>query len=76
MSITDYHRAIFEHLEAYRAEHPEARLTYSLRSKNTAGRGKSKYLFPGNDKYIAVGLYAPHNEWQYQNPKYQFCLPV
>ena len=61
MSITDYHRAIFDYLEAYRAEHPEAKLTYSLRSKNTAGRAKSDYLFTGNDKYIAVGLYAPQN---------------
>ncbi|GAB3049060.1 AAA family ATPase [Spirosoma pulveris] len=61
MTITEYHRAIFDFLEDYRARHPEAKLTYSLRSKNTAGRAKNDYLFTGNDKYIAVGLYAPHN---------------
>ena len=61
MTITDYHRAIFDHLEAYRANYPQARLTYSLRSKDTAARAKSDYLFTGNDTYIAVGLYAPQN---------------
>ena len=61
MAITDYHRAIFDFLETYREEHPEANLTYSLRQKNIIGRPRNQYLFIGNDRYISIGLYAPHN---------------
>ncbi|WP_019986598.1 McrB family protein [Rudanella lutea] len=61
MNITDYHRAIFEFLEQYRKDHPEANLTYSLRNNNSAKRPKHLYLFTGNDFYIFVGMYAPHN---------------
>ncbi len=59
MTITDYHRAIFDYLETYRREHPEAGLTYSLRQKNKAGRPRNLYLFTGDDKYISIGLYGP-----------------
>lgn len=61
MAITDYHRAIFDFLETYREEHPEVKLTYALRQKNTEGRPRNQYLFIGNDRYIAIGLYAPQN---------------
>lgn len=59
MAITNYHRDVFEYLEAYRAEHPEAGLTYSLRQKNGKDRPRNRYLFTGNDKYISIGLYDP-----------------
>ena len=61
MAITDYHRAIFDFLETYRAEHPEANLTYSLRQKQGKknGRLRNIYLFTGTDNYISIGLYEP-----------------
>ncbi|RYF62728.1 MAG: ATP-binding protein, partial [Cytophagaceae bacterium] len=59
MAITDYHRAIFTYLEAYRREVPEAGLTYSLRQKNKVGRPRNVFLFTGDDKYISIGLYGP-----------------
>ncbi len=60
MAITNYHRSIFDFLETYRSEHPEANLTYSLRQKNKVGRPRNLYLFTGDDnKYISIGLYAP-----------------
>ncbi|QDK80721.1 EVE domain-containing protein [Spirosoma sp. KCTC 42546] len=59
MAITDYHRAVFDFLETYRSEHPEAELTYLLRQKNKAGRPRNVYLFSGDDHYISIGLYLP-----------------
>ena len=61
MAITNYHRAIFDYLETYRREHPEAGLTYSLRKRNNAGRPRNLYLFSGSETYILVGLYVPSN---------------
>ena len=59
MAITQYHRAIFDFLEAYRSDHPEAELTYLLRQNNSDNRPRNLYLFTGSDKYISIGLYKP-----------------
>ena len=59
MAITQYHRAIFDFLEAYRSDHPEVELTYLLRQNNSVSRPRNRYLFTGSDKYISVGLYIP-----------------
>ncbi len=59
MTIIDYHRDVFDFLETYRTEHPEANLTYLLRQNNKVGRPRNVYLFSGSDKYISIGLYLP-----------------
>ena len=59
MAIIDYHRAVFDFLETYRREHPEANLTYLLRQNNKVGRPRNVYLFSGSDKYVSIGLYLP-----------------
>jgi hypothetical protein len=59
MTIIDYHRAVFDFLETYRREHPEANLTYLLRQNNKVGRPRNVYLFSGSDKYVSIGLYLP-----------------
>ena len=61
MAITNYHREIFDYLENYREEHPEAKLTYALRQNNKPNRPRNLYIFTGNDKYIGIGLYKPNS---------------
>ncbi|GAA4448683.1 hypothetical protein GCM10023189_06910 [Nibrella saemangeumensis] len=62
MPIADYHRQIFDFLEKYRQAHPDENITYALREKEHRERPRTEFLFTGDsDRYIFVGMYAPHN---------------